>query len=219
MTVDDLRHAPIFAGLSDEQLSRLCRLANAITLPAEACLFRQGEPGDHFWLLCDGSVRVVKTFRHGRPTTVRFVQPNETFGESVLFHEVYPSTAETVKPSRVYRFPACDVRQLMLAEPELALAVMGSMARLLVVMNERIEELLLPAAARLARYLLDLCPTSDRSQQHLPVSKRELARRMGVTPETLSRTLRCLAAARSIEMRGRVIRILDRAALERVAQQ
>jgi CRP-like cAMP-binding protein len=107
----------------------------------------------------------------------------------------------------------------MLAEPELALAVTGSMARLLVVMNERIEELLLPAAARLARYLLDLCPTGARSRQHLPVSKRELARRLGVTSETLSRTLKCLAAARSIEVVGRVTCILDRTALERVAQQ
>jgi CRP-like cAMP-binding protein len=161
---------------------------------------------------------VVKTFPSGRRTTIRFVSLGETFGESVLFHQVYPSTTETMKPSRVYRFPACDVRQLMLAEPELALAVMGSMARLLVVMNERIEELLLPAAARLARYLLDLCPSGDRSRRHLPVSKRELARRLGVTPETLSRTLGCLAAARSIEVQGRAICVLDRAALERVAQ-
>jgi CRP-like cAMP-binding protein len=59
-------------------------------------VFRQGEPGDHFWLLCEGSIRVVKTFPSRRRTMIRFVSLGETFGESVLCHQVYPSTTETM---------------------------------------------------------------------------------------------------------------------------
>ncbi len=108
----------------------------------------------------------------------------------------------------------------MLAEPELALRIIAAMAQLLVLLNQRVEELLLPVPARLARYLLELCgeqgsPASCR----LPVAKHELAARLGTVPETLSRTLNRFVAGGLIAMRGDSLDMLNRPALERLAQQ
>jgi len=216
----DLRRAPLFAGLTDEQVGRLAGIARAVQLPAEAGIFLQGDPADAFYLLTDGAVKIVKDFRDGRSATIRHVRPGETFGESVLFNDLYPAGAETMAPSRLYRLETDAFRALMVAEPELAVRIIAAMAHLLVMLNQRVEELLLPVPARLARYLLDLCSEQGTpSSCRLAISKQELAARLGTVPETLSRTLNRLARSGVVRVDGPSFEVRDRAALERIAQQ
>ena len=111
-----------------------------------------GDAADAFYLLAAGAVRVTETFRNARRATIRYVRPGETFGESVLFNDTYPSCTETMEASRLYRFDTGEFRRLMLAEPELALLIIVALAHLLVMLNQRIEELLLPVPARLAAH-------------------------------------------------------------------
>jgi CRP-like cAMP-binding protein len=209
----------LFAGLTDEQLDKLGCIAQPVSLPAGASIFLQGDLADAFYLLAEGLVKVAKVFRDGRSATLRYVHPGETFGESVLFNDTYPSSTETMESSRLYRFDTGEFRRLMLSQPELALLIIAAMAHLLVMLNQRVEELLLPVPARLARYLLDLCGEQGNPLQcRLPVSKRELAARLGTVPETLSRTLNRLVAGRFIAVHGNAFEVLNRAALERLAQ-
>ena len=95
--------------------------------------------------------------RDGRTATVRHVEAGQTFAEAALFHETYPSSTETmadVAPLPLRQAQrSCD---LLLAEPQLAVNLLAAMAHLLGLLNRRVEELLLPVPARLARYLLAL---------------------------------------------------------------
>ena len=202
-----------------------------MTLEAEHAVFAQGDPATAFFLLAEGRVKVFKLFRDGRTATIRHVEPGETFGESVLFHDVYPSSTETMDDCRLYRFDTAEFRALLLEHPPLALSVLGAMARLMLMLNRRVEELLLPVPARLARYLLELAeeqldaPVAARPVAgsftgapygagpstppfeaprvvKLPTSKRELAARIGTVPETLSRTFDRFKRANVIRMSG-----------------
>ena len=118
------------------------------------------------------------------------------------------------------------------------------MAHLLGLLNRRVEELLLPVPARLARYLLaladeqlDLPEAVAAAAAHgpggrrpalqpttrvvkLPTSKRELAARLGTVPETLSRTFDRFKRAEVIRMSGdhELIEILSFDKLHRLAQ-
>lgn len=220
--MDDLRRAPLLASLTDEQLSKLGAIAAPVTLPPGVTVFLQGDPADAFYLLAAGAVKVAKVFRDGRSATIRHVRSGETFGESVLFNDTYPASTETMEPgpSLLYRFDTGEFRRLMLAEPELALRIIAAMAHLLVLLNQRVEELLLPVPARLARYLLELCgEQGSPTRCRLPVTKHELAARLGTVPETLSRTLNRFVAGGLIAMRGDSLEVLNRPALERLAQQ
>ena len=220
-----------------------------MTLEAEHAVFSQGDPATAFFLLAEGRVKVFKGFRDGRTATIRHVEPGETFGESVLFHDVYPSSTETMDDCRLYRFDTAEFRALLLEHPPLALSVLGAMARLMLMLNRRVEELLLPVPARLARYLLELAeeqldapvaarpvagrvtgapsapalrpPVEAPRVVKLPTSKRELAARIGTVPETLSRTFDRFKRANVIRMSGggELIEILDFAALRRLAQE
>ena len=228
-TVEELRRAPLFAQLDDDQLAKLAAVARPVRMEAERDVFLQGDGATAFYLLAEGSVKVYKLFRDGRSATLRHVQPGETFGESVLFHEVYPSSTETMTACRLYRFDTQPFLALLLAEPQLAVNLLAAMARLMVLLNRRVEELLLPVPARLARYLLALAeeqlesPTpGDRPRVvKLPTSKRELAARLGTVPETLSRTFDRFKRAGVVRMSSghELIEILDFAALHRLAQE
>jgi CRP/FNR family transcriptional regulator len=74
---------------------------------------------------------------------------------------------------------------------------------------------------RLARYLLSLPPARSASGGRLvelPCSRVELAVMLATTPETLSRTFHRLVEDHVIEAYERTVRVVDVAALERIAE-
>jgi len=232
-TLADLRAAHLFALLDDAQLAKVAALARPVSLPADSTLFLRGDPAMALYLLAEGRVKVFKLLRDGRTATVRHVVPGETFAEAALFHETYPSGTETMADSRLYRFGTAEFLDLLLAEPQLAVNLLGATAELLGLLNRRVEELLLPVPARLARYLLARAdeqlepaaaggpaPHDGPRVIKLPTSKRELAARLGTVPETLSRTFDRLRRAEVIRMSGdhELVEILSFEKLHRLAQ-
>ncbi len=246
-TLSDLRAAELFAHLDEDQLVKLAAIARPLRLPAERTLFLQGDPAEAFFLLAEGRLKIFKLFRDGRSATLRHVEPHQTFAETALFRGTYPSSAETMVDCLLYAFDARRLKELLLAEPQLAVALLAAMAELLGMLNRRVEELLLPVPARLARYLLALAdeqlttpatgPAEGAPRENgrraagaaggphprvvrLPTSKRELAARLGTVPETLSRTFDRLRRAEVIAMSSghELIEILDVVQLQRLAQ-
>jgi CRP-like cAMP-binding protein len=233
-TLADLRAAVLFAHLEEDQLERLASVAQPRRLPADETLFLQGYAADAFYLLAEGRLKVFKLLRDGRTATMRHVEPGQTFAEAALFHETYPSSTETLTECLVYRFDKEKTLALLIAEPQLAVNLLAAMAELLGLLNRRVEELLLPVPARLARYLLaradeqlEPAAAGDATREdtprviRLPVSKRELAARLGTVPETLSRTFDRFKRAQVIRMSGdhRLIEILSFEQLHRLAQE
>jgi CRP-like cAMP-binding protein len=234
-TLLDLRAAQLFTQLDDEQLARIAAIARPVLLAAEHTLFLQGDSASAFYLLAEGRLKVFKLLRDGRTATIRHVEAGQTFAEAALFHDEYPSSTETMTDCRLYRFDTREVLELLLAEPQVAVNLLAAMAHLLGLLNRRVEELLLPVPARLARYLLTLAdaqlepPAAGPAAAgghasprvvKLPTSKRELAARLGTVPETLSRTFDRLKRAEVIRMSGdhELIEILSFEKLHRLAQ-
>jgi CRP/FNR family transcriptional regulator, dissimilatory nitrate respiration regulator len=236
---DDLRRCRLFADLDDAQIEQLAAVTRVQLLPAEESVFLQGDSATAFYMLGEGQVKVYKLFRDGRTVTLRHVEPGQTFGESALFNPTFPANTETMVESLLYRFPKREFLELLLAHPQLAVNLLGGMARLMVLLTSRVEELSLPVPARLARYLLALAdeqldaavtgaapaapgaagPDGPRIVR-LPTTKRELAARLATVPETLSRTFDRFKRAGVIRMSGghELIENLSFTQLHRLAQ-
>ena len=105
-----------------------------------------------------------------------------------------------------------------MAEPELALRIIAAMAHLLLMLNQRVEELppagAGPPRALSARPLQRAGLTTDC---RLPFAKQELAARLGTVPETLSRTLNRFVRGGLIAVNGNSFEVLNPPALERLA--
>lgn len=82
-----LRGQPIFAPLGPAELEHLAANLVPLHVGAGTVIIRQGEPGDHFFIVVDGRVAIDVD---GRP--VRQEGPGESFGEIALLRNV-PRTA------------------------------------------------------------------------------------------------------------------------------
>lgn len=82
-----LRDIPIFAPLPEPMIERLAGHLVPLAVPAGADVFRQGEPGDRFYVIDEGEVEVSVD-----GAAVRTEMPGDYFGEIALLRDV-PRTA------------------------------------------------------------------------------------------------------------------------------
>ena len=78
---------PIFAPLPNAVLERIAGLLEPVDIASGEVLFREGDPGDRYFLIDDGRVRVEPTGQD-----VRILSPGDGFGEVALMRDV-PRTA------------------------------------------------------------------------------------------------------------------------------
>ena len=90
-----LRNVAMFASLSGPALERLAQQVSTRAAEPGTALIRQGDPGDAFYVIGDGSVDVLIDGRH-----VRVEGAGESFGEIALLRDV-PRTATVIARERV----------------------------------------------------------------------------------------------------------------------
>jgi CRP-like cAMP-binding protein len=119
--VEHLQKVPLLAGCSRKQLKAIARIAVVREVPAGTELTRAGEPGDEFFLLVDGKVRVEVSSR------LRVsLKPGDFFGEiSLLDGGPRSATVLTETPARLLVISRRDFSRLLSEAPELNRAVLA----------------------------------------------------------------------------------------------
>ena len=189
--VDILARVPLFAGLDPPTLTRMARVARVARAPRGARLFAQGDAALVLHVLLEGQVGLFgKVEDQGEDTLVEILDAGEAFvAAAVLTGKPYLMAASALTAVRVLELPRQALLDDLRASPELALAMLGSLARHFRLLVQEVKDLKLKTASqRLALYLLGL--TSRRRGAaiiRLPHNKGLIAARIGVRPETLSR--------------------------------
>jgi CRP-like cAMP-binding protein len=75
----------IFADIPEDTLRELSEIAEHRVVPAHTIIFRQGEPGDSFYVISTGRVRVFRKGKEDLKTELSQLGPGEFFGEMALF--------------------------------------------------------------------------------------------------------------------------------------
>jgi CRP/FNR family transcriptional regulator len=215
-----LRSTLLFAGLSEGDLAALARLAARVPVPAGGHIFSEGGEARGFYVVESGTVKVYKLSAGGREQVLHHVGRGEAFGEVALFAgRTYPASATALGPARILFFPKKAFLELVSAKPSLALNMIATLAMRLRGFARLVEALSLKdAGSRLAAYLLELSRKQASLSVSLPVTKAELAARLGTAQETLSRSLRRLREAGLLKVAGRSITILEPERLEEIAE-
>ncbi len=200
------------ADLPDDVLDKLAGAALTRNLAKGEALFTEGEVAEWVYILIGGGIRLVRTDHHGREQVLHSVRRGESFAEAAFFGEgTYPATALASTPSRVLGLSRKRMLGIIAEHPQAALSIIASLSRWLRRLAGTVEDLALNSAdARLADYLLTLAGGEPKagSTVVLPTSKTELAARLSVAPETLSRTLKRMRDEGLIEVDGRRIVLL-----------
>jgi uncharacterized membrane protein len=84
MTIDTLRHVPLFESLDDEAARKLCQLLESIDCKEKTCLFRAGDEGKAMYLIERGKVRISVQATDGHEMTLTELGRGDFFGEMAL---------------------------------------------------------------------------------------------------------------------------------------
>ena len=117
MRADDLRPLPIFDGLSDDRLEALLVAGTEVVIEPGTAYFREGEHADHWWVVVDGALELVRHIGREDVVVGRMDRPGRWAGGFRAWdeHGVYLATARGVEAGRLLRVPADDLQGLMQA--------------------------------------------------------------------------------------------------------
>ena len=209
-----LRRTRMFSDLPSEDLQAVADACTVRSLQKGEMLFREGEKAEGFYVMQTGAVSIYRLTPDGREQIICVFRPPESFAEVTLATiEVYPANAVALEAAQVIRIQKGAFRDLVCRKPELALQMLGSMSLHLKHLVQSLQDIKgRQVEGRLADWLLRHAPEADASGTvvfTLPVTKRVLAGQLGVTSETLSRTLARLKKEGLIDVDGPRVTLLN----------
>ena len=210
-----LQKVALYSGLPGASLTRIAEVAGLQRFSNHAFLFREGEEPDFVYSFIEGGIVLVGG-ADGHEAVIEFLGP----GESVLLPAVilslpYLVSARATSDGQALLIPASKLRQFIEEDVAFAAQCTRVLSRHWRGLISQIKEIKTHSAAeRLAHFLIAQAErTTGSATLILPGMKKEVATRLGIKPETLSRTLRKLRSY-GVESDGDSIHI---ASIERLS--
>lgn len=158
----DIRRAidrsPLLADVPETAKARLAAAARPVRYAVGAPIFRRGDPGEGMLLVLDGLVRLHLSTAAGREMTIGLAGAGEPVGEIALI-DGGPRSADAtaLTPVSALLLRHAEAKAILLEEPELALALLRTLAARIRRTTDQAEAVALqPLPQRLAGALLRL---------------------------------------------------------------
>jgi CRP-like cAMP-binding protein len=115
---------PLLSALPRDAFVELLRVMPMQSAPAGAVILREGEPGDAFYIVVRGSVRVLKNQLAGPPVEVARLSSGAFFGEFALLSDsVRHASVEAVEPVELFEISRALLEDLGARFPEVTRTV------------------------------------------------------------------------------------------------
>jgi CRP/FNR family transcriptional regulator len=207
----DARAHSVCSAIDDADLARLAALAQPFSVAPGGGFITEGDPAEHFFNVTTGTAKLFKMLPDGRRQITGFAGTGHFLG--IAASSTYAFGAEAVEPMRICRFSRPKLRLLLADFPALERKLLDAASNELVAAQEQM--LLLgrkTARERLASFLV---ARADGQHPHpagcahrpappgnlrLPMTRTDIADYLGLTIETVSRTLTKLRTERLIEL-------------------
>jgi CRP/FNR family transcriptional regulator, nitrogen fixation regulation protein len=201
--------APVAVALS--RADGWAPLGVLMTADRNSEIFAEGESAERVYRVLSGTVRITKLMSDGRRQIAGFHLPGEFF--ALEAGEIHRFSAEAVTDAQLLSIP----RKALLAHAEKNAELSRQLWNMTGAALDRAQEHMLllgrkSAIERIATFLLDMAARTDAADTvPLPMSRQDIADFLGLTIETVSRTLSQLErdgiiglpSARQVTLRNR----------------
>jgi CRP/FNR family transcriptional activator FtrB len=215
-TIDLLEKSPFFQAAGAAAMADLLKPSFTQILPRGAVLFEQGEQPDFVHMLLAGSIGLQATVPDGGKTIVELFGPGELLlVPAVVLRLPYLASAVAMTEVRVLMIPGDVFRDGVARSHDLCRATTQLLARHWRLMVDQVVDLKLRSAEeRVARFVARrVSEEAGAGCAALPEPRTAIAARLGMTPETLSRTLGTLEAKGRLNRTAKGPSVADRQAL------
>ena len=211
-----IRKAPIFSGLDASAADALRTSMNLVKLRKGQSLFKEGDDGDHLFVVSSGKVKLGTKSIDGRENLLMILGPGDMFGELSLFDSgPRTATATAVTDSKLLALGQDKVIPWVKEHPEVSLQLLARLASRLRRTNEVVGDLVFSdVPGRVAKALIDLgVKFGDKRSEGLFVNhdltQEELAQLVGASRETVNKALADFAQRGWLRLEARSVMILD----------
>ncbi len=170
-----------------------------IAYPRNSEIFGESEPADYLYKVISGSVRTYKILGDGRRQVGGFYLPSDIFG--LEFADEHTLSAEAITETKVLVVKRTALNALASRNASIAQQLFSLSGRELHRVQDRILLLIKSAQERVAAFLLEMAERASGSNiVELPMSRQDIGDYLGLSLETVSRTLSALQTAAAIEV-------------------
>jgi CRP-like cAMP-binding protein len=179
-------------------------------------IYGEGEPADYLYKMVSGTVRTYKVLTDGRRQVGGFYVAGDIFGLET--DEEHAFSAEAITECKVLVIKRSALMALAARDHDVARQLWTITGGELRRVQDHIMLLVKSAQERVASFLLEMSARiSADNAVELPMSRQDIADYLGLTIETVSRTLTILENAATIELSSsRRIVLRNRSALSRL---
>lgn len=179
-------------------------------------IYGEGEKAEYLYKVQIGCVRTYKVLKDGRRQIAGFYLPGEVFGLEA--GDDHASSAEASAPSKVIVVKRSMVNSRAISDSGLARSLLNLTMTELQRAQSHVLLLIKSAQERVVDFLLDLAERERTDNEvEIPMSRQEIADYLGITIETVSRTLTQLEMSAAISLpTSRRITLRNRPALARL---
>jgi CRP/FNR family transcriptional regulator, nitrogen fixation regulation protein len=200
-----------------------CSLSDSINLigatvpySRNAEIYGENEPAEYVYKVVAGAVRTYKVLADGRRQIGAFYLPGDVFGLET--NDTHIFSAEAIGDAKILVVKRSALMALASRENEVARELWSMTGQELRRVQNHILLLIKTAKERVVGFLLEMAERVPGGNHiELPMSRQDIADYLGLTMETVSRTLADLQSGASIELASaRRIVLHDRGALGRL---
>jgi CRP/FNR family transcriptional regulator len=216
ISLESLRNVPLFRDFDMAELAEVAQLVTTRRYPKHQTIFREGDPGQTFYLILAGSVAIVRIAPDGRETILSLLKERDFFGEMSVFDtSVRAASVRTLTDVEVGVIERDDFLALIDRSPRIGRLLVISLSERLRAANKMIAATTSQdIRSRLASVLLNLManfgePVANGTRISLRLTNQEMANMIGTTRETVNRTLNRFWDEHVIDMRTSHVVIVD----------
>lgn len=208
--------APLFAALNDDDAEALLESMSRTKVARGGELFREGVQGDTLYIITAGKVKLGRRSTDGRENLLAILGMGEMLGELSLFDPgPRTATASAVADTELAGLAHADMNEFLKDRPEVAMKMLGALARRLRRTNEALGDLVFTdVPGRVAKALIDLSsrfgkPVEEGVLVAHDLTQEELAQLVGASRETVNKALADFSSRGWVKLEARAVTLLD----------
>jgi CRP/FNR family nitrogen fixation transcriptional regulator len=198
-------------------LGAIERMSFANSYPLNTEIFGEEEPAKYLYKVVSGAVRTYRILESGRRQIAAFYVPGDVFGLET--RDEHALSAESITQSKLLLFNRRDLIALASQDNVVARLLWTLTAEELRRVQDHTLLFAMPAEQRVAGFLIEMARRlSTNGEVKLPMARRDIADYLGLTIETVSRSLTHLEDTAAIKIpTSRRILLCNYAALNRLS--
>ncbi|MBL7471299.1 Crp/Fnr family transcriptional regulator [Robertkochia sediminum] len=209
--------------LNKSELIRISECKETVTIKKGEEIFREGQHLDGVYCIKSGICKLTKLSDNGRQQIIKFVKTGDLLGQrTVVSNDTVNLSAIAVQDMEVCFIPKQEINQAFQENQKFSGEVIKVLCNDLREADNTIVSMAQkPVKERLAYFLLhfnDDFGVDDEGFLAVQLSREEIAGMVGTATESLIRMLSEFGKKGLIQTKGKRIKIVDNAELERLAE-